>query len=66
MLCAGVVQAIRHAVRSYRQDHGNFDWFQLDIPLTPEKICLVSKSIQMAPVTKRHNPAGKVHTEVQT
>ena len=37
-LAVSVVCAIRQAIMSYRAEHGNTAWVQLDIPLTSQKI----------------------------
>ena len=39
---AGVVLAIKDAISSYRQDHGNKDWFAMEPPCTPAKIWQVA------------------------
>ncbi len=42
LLAMGVPQAVRMALTSYRADHGVVGWFNLDIPLTCDKVRMVA------------------------
>jgi hypothetical protein len=43
-------------VASYRQDHGNDEWFDLDIPLTSDKIRMACEDEYTREALKRSTP----------
>ncbi|TRY72731.1 hypothetical protein TCAL_00262 [Tigriopus californicus] len=41
--CAGTYCSIRGAIASYRRDNGNMDWFDLPVPVTPDRVRMASE-----------------------
>lgn len=41
--CAGTYCSIRGAIAAYRRDNGNNEWFDLTIPVTPDKVRMAAE-----------------------